>query len=128
MWIILIFVFLDLLFVLYVYLSRRRRLSPADKKKYLQYWNSVKTDKDSAHAIMNADKLLDHLLTAKGYRGSVGEKLKKADSLFVSVDAVWSAHKLRNKIAHEISHQITDKQAKAALKQYESAFKDLGLF
>ncbi len=127
-WIIAIFVILDLFFVAYIYLFRRKRLSPAEKKKYLQYWNSVKNDKDNAQAIINADKLLDKLLTARGYTGSVGEKLKKANDLFGNVDAVWSAHKLRNKTAHEMGYKVSDKDTKSALQKFESAFRDLGLF
>ncbi len=128
LWIIAIFVLLDVLFVIYVYFFRKKKLSSADKKKYLNYWYSIKNDNDNAHSIINADKLLDKLLTAKGYSGSVGEKLKKAKNAFSDLDAVWSAHKLRNKIAHEIGHKVSDKEAKVALRQFESAFRDLGLF
>lgn len=127
-WIIAIFVVLDLLFVIYVFFRGKKKLSATDRRKYLQYWNSIKSDKDNAHAIINADKLLDKLLTAKGFHGSVGDKLKKANNVFMNIDDVWSAHKLRNRIAHEIGHTITEKQRKTALKQFEAAFKDLGLF
>lgn len=76
-------------------------------------------------AIMDADKLLDYVLGIKGYSGNLGEKLKKAKSKFSDLDGVWSAHKLRNKIAHEFAH-VDKSSAKVALIQFKKALNDLG--
>ena len=130
-WIYLIvaFVVLDLLFVGYIiYVRKRKGLSPSDKKKYQNHWKKIKGDNDFRHAIMGADKLLDVLLQKKGYSGALGEKLKRSESLFSDYNGIWSAHKLRNRIAHELDVQISYKEAHDALRKFERALRDLGLF
>lgn len=123
---ILAFVALDVIFLGYVFL-KRKRLSATDQKKYAEYWRTVSSDTNYSRAVINADKLLDKLLAKKGYGGSLGEKLKKAGKLFGDLDGVWSAHKLRNRIAHEMEGEVSPREAKTALKQFERAFRDLGL-
>src|SRR4051812_7391059 len=54
-------------------------------------------------AIIEADIMLDDLLTQLGYAGAtVGDKLKAADpSQIKTLQDAWEAHKVRNQIAHE---------------------------
>jgi hypothetical protein len=47
--------------------------------------------------------------------------------IYSDLDGIWSAHKLRNKIAHQLDYNISQTTAKSALKEFEKAFKDLGL-
>ena len=68
---------------------------------------------------------MDYALKKHGFEGSLGEKLKKAGPRFNDLNAVWSAHKLRNRIAHELS-EINKEEAKRALKQFKRALNDLG--
>lgn len=125
---VLVFVIVDLLFIGFVFYKRKfGGLSDNDRQKFLNYWKSILEDNDHVHAVINADKLLDRLLEKKGYRGSLGQKLKKAGSLFNDLDGVWVAHKLRNRIAHDIDIQISTRESKRALNNYARAFKDLGL-
>ena len=78
-------------------------------------------------AILNADKLLDRALRERGYRGNtMGERLKTAGSTFGNINAVWAAHKLRNRIAHETDVNITYTTARRALATFKQALKDLG--
>jgi len=51
-------------------------------------------------AIMEADIMLDDLLTSRGYQGeSLGEKLKQIDkNQLRTIDLAWEAHKIRNEI------------------------------
>ncbi len=51
--------------------------------------------------IIELDKVLDVLLSKLGHTGTLGEKLKKAGARFPNANALWSAHKLRNTLAHE---------------------------
>lgn len=78
---------------------------------------------DPRHAILEGDKLLDLLLITMGYRGSLGDKLKKCGKVFPNVQDLWNAHRLRNQIAHEIDAAIHPQQAKKALQAYKSAFR-----
>ena len=79
-------------------------------------------------AIIEADIMLDDVLAKEGYTGDgVGEKLKSLDeaSLATLQDA-WSAHKVRNLIAHQGStFDLSDTVARRTIAQYESVFREL---
>jgi len=77
------------------------------------------------HAILDADKLLSYALGCKGAVGSLGERLKRYGRLFSDLDSVWSAHKLRNRIAHELDG-VSKGECKVALKNFKRALNDLG--
>ena len=57
---------------------------------------------------------------------TMGERLKARHGLWTNEDAVWSAHKLRNQIAHESRVTITTQTFKRAMAAFEQALKDLG--
>lgn len=78
-------------------------------------------------AIIEADIMLDDMLTRKGYIGDgVGEKLKSADRLtFATLDDAWEAHKVRNQIAHEGSaFNLSESLARRTIARYESVFRE----
>lgn len=78
-------------------------------------------------AILNADKLLDTALKEAKYGGNtIGERLKSADKAFSNVNAVWAAHKLRNRIAHEPDVTIRYDTARRAMATFKQALKDIG--
>ena len=78
-------------------------------------------------AILNADKLLDNALKESKYSGNtMGERLKSADAAFSNVNAVWAAHKLRNRIAHEPDVTIRYDTARRAMTAFKQALKDIG--
>lgn len=82
------------------------------------------------HGVIEADVLLDEVLTEKGYVGdTLGEKLKNIsrDSLR-SLNAAWEAHKVRNEIAHSGSDFIlTQREARRAIDNYRQVFDELGV-
>lgn len=78
-------------------------------------------------AIIEADIMLDELLTAAGYHGdSVGEKLKAVESSdFTTIENAWEAHKTRNKIAHQGGDfPLNEREAKRAIALFESVFQE----
>lgn len=78
-------------------------------------------------AILDADVILEQMLTKSGYHGeSVGEKLKKIErSDFNTLDQAWEAHKIRNSIAHSGSDIIlTKRTAKKAIDLYRQVFEE----
>ncbi|MFH1284369.1 MAG: hypothetical protein ABIH78_02150 [Candidatus Peregrinibacteria bacterium] len=124
--VLLIIVFLLVVFV-FVKISRRRRFGPKELQYIKSHWIRI-IDEFSSHpaaAVMDADKILDYALLRKGFEGSLGEKLRTAGPRFTDLDGVWRAHKLRNRIAHELSDVDRD-EAKRALKQFKTALNDLG--
>ena len=91
-------------------------------------WKNIIRQQDKSHAVMDADKLLDHTLTEMGLKGSLGAKLKKAPHLFKDINGVWSAHKIRNNIAHQMNYEVTEKIYKNSMIAFKQAFKDLKIF
>lgn len=82
---------------------------------------------DWRRAILEADILLDEMLSNMGYAGeSIGEKLKQVErSDFQSLDTAWEAHKMRNAIAHEgESFALTHRQARRVINLYEQVFTE----
>jgi len=78
-------------------------------------------------AVLNADKLLDQALKAKGLKGeTMADRLKNGSQLFTNRNNVWSAHKLRNKIAHDPDVRVTYDAARHALGDFKRALKDIG--
>ena len=98
-------------------------------------WNHIREliesgeQSDWRQAIIEADIMLDDLLTQLGYRGaSLGEKLRAVDpSKFRTLDEAWDAHKVRNQIAHQGSaYPLTDHLAYRTILHYENVFKEHG--
>ncbi len=78
-------------------------------------------------AVLEADVLLDEMVTGMGYHGdSLGEKLKVIEpSDFTTLDRAWEAHAVRNKIAHEgAAFSLTEREAKRVVKLYEEVFRE----
>lgn len=85
------------------------------------------TASDWRTAIIEADIMLDDLLTKEGYTGEgVGEKLKSVDAgTLRSLQDAWEAHKVRNQIAHQGSaFDLSDTLAQRTIAQYENVFKE----
>lgn len=96
-------------------------------------WDHIQSLVDSLNpndwrsAIIEADILLEEVLTQKGYTGAgVGEKLKAVDpKKFSTLSDAWEAHKVRNQIAHEGStFNIPESLAKRTIAHYETVFRE----
>lgn len=127
--IIFIIVGLAVLVAFLVFLkAQKRKLSAQNQNLIKREWNKILNESkiNPNLAILEADKLLDHVLKFLGYRGSLGEKLKKSGSLFSNLDDVWKVHKMRNKIAHEIGVKVGHKTVSETLKIFKIALRDLG--
>lgn len=98
-------------------------------------WSAIVTQTVSANpndwrqAVLEADILLDDMLSGLGYAGDgVGEKLKTAErGDFRTLDLAWEAHKIRNQIAHQGSDFIfTQREAKRAVDLFRQVFEEFG--
>jgi len=129
LFILIILAGLILVFGLYVLLYRKERFGKAEIRKIGQKWKELEeiSADHPDQAIMKADKLLDHALKGAGYTGSMGDKMSAARHVFRNNTGLWSAHKLRNRIAHDIDTHPTAAQTKSALKSFKKAFHDLGI-
>lgn len=78
-------------------------------------------------AVLEADVLLDEMVTHMGYRGdSLGERLKGIEqSDFTTLSKAWEAHAVRNKIAHEgAAFALSEREAKRVIVLYEEVFRE----
>lgn len=111
-----------------------RKRSGLDHAYYQKQWQMIQGYRSNGGAglqlaIFEADKLLDHALKNRGFRGdTMGDRLKDANRAFMNTDAVWRAHKLRNRLAHEQNVGVSNGQADQALSSFRAALKDLGAF
>ncbi len=80
-------------------------------------------------AIVKADALLDEALRNSGALGKdLGDRLKKLTTAQLpNLENIWEAHKLRNRIAHEVSFVLKRDLAERALTVYEEALEHLGV-
>lgn len=109
-----------------------RSRSRLDRAYFQKQWNVIESYKKNGSAgwqlaIFEADKLLDHALRTLSYGGeTMGDRLKDARRTFHNNDAVWSAHKLRNRLAHEQNVPLNGIVIDKALRGFKGALKDLG--
>lgn len=100
------------------------------EKKWQEINEMVKMGGESRlrSAMVEADKVLDYTLRGRVYPGeSMGERLKSAvnDMSREGYNAAWEAHKLRNRIVHEIDHEIFIWEVQKAMRNFEKALRDL---
>lgn len=113
-------------------LGKSRASRYLDKEKYQHDWMTIEssltnTPQSQQFAILEADKLLDKALKERGFAGqTMGERMTAASRVFTRRDAVWAAHKLRNRIAHEHNVAINAGLTTKALGSFKRALKDLG--
>lgn len=106
-----------------------RRLNRA---YYQQAWQAIEqglgSDETSLQlTIIKADKLLDQALRERGFSGAtMGDRLKTARNALGDSNAVWRAHKLRNRIAHETNIRLSSGEARQALAAFRGALRRLG--
>lgn len=106
-----------------------KAIEPLKNERWDQVLRNASSDNpnDWRLAIIEADIMLDELVTRMGYHGAtLGEKLKQvARGDMQSLDSAWDAHKVRNQIAHAGSDFIlTHREARRVIDLYGEVFKE----
>ncbi len=105
------------------------------KTEFQKHWDRVvdmamsEDEVIRRHAIIEADILLDEVLLSLGYEGlTMAAKLQQIRSGDISsIESAWEAHKVRNRIAHEGSSFVLNKNiTNQTLALYERVFKETG--
>lgn len=81
-------------------------------------------------AVMRADIVMDQALQWHRVSGdNLGERLKAASRQLSkpTLDAAWQAHKIRNRLAHELDYRLTPAESVAALANIKKVLRELGL-
>jgi len=138
----LVYVFITSLIIIFILIFiwqvrkffRRPELEGLDRQGIKRRWEEIevmlskKGDMTDKVAILEADKLLDHVLKAMAMPGnSLGERLKAASYKYSKLEKVWWAHKVRNQLVHEASFKVNHKTARAVVGTFEKALKELGV-
>jgi len=103
--------------------------SAGPNKRWEHIESLIAGDKPSdwRQAIIEADIVLEEMLTRQGYTGAgVGEKLKQVEPAdFATLQDAWEAHKVRNQIAHAgSSFDLSPLLARRTVARYESVFRE----
>lgn len=104
-----------------------------NKEYYRAKWNEINATRENGESgaklsIIEADKLLDKALQAKGFKGTkMSERLIAAESTLGSAyQTTWTAHKYRNRLVHE-DVKLKNKDIDNSLVFYKNALKRLGV-
>ncbi|HEV8666869.1 MAG TPA: hypothetical protein VN665_03430 [Candidatus Paceibacterota bacterium] len=84
-------------------------------------------ESDWRRAILEADIMLGNLLKSRGFRGqTIGDMLKDANPIqFTTLDMAWSAHKIRNHVAHGgEGFVLTDRETRGTIDLYKRVFEE----
>jgi hypothetical protein len=98
-------------------------------------WNELLKHLESTHeaqwkvAVIEADKLVDDALAKAGFPGDTfGDRLSNIQpGTLLSLDGIWWAHKIRNRLAHEVDYFLRYTEARQAIGYYEAALTELQL-
>lgn len=107
--------------------------TPEEKNKNSEEWQKIlaksasENESDRKVALIAADTLIEKILALAGYSGeNLGEKLKNIEASDLdSLQDLWEAHKIRNRIAHEADYKLSREDAARALSLYERALHEL---
>jgi hypothetical protein len=113
------------------YLGKKVVPNKLNQEYYQSKWSEllarVKTSDGMSLAVIDADKLLDDALKKRHFRGkTMGERLVAAQRTLTDNDAVWYAHKLRNRLVHEQNVRLKKRDVQKALAGFRQALRDLG--
>jgi len=115
-------------------LKSQLRPPAAAEGPYDARWKEVKEhlgsfrDAEWKFAVIEADRMVESVLEQGGFTGeNMGEKLKGiGQNQLASINELWSAHKLRNLIAHDPDYHVQQRDAREAVGNFEKALRELG--
>jgi len=112
------FAVLSLGFVVWMSLRRQTKIPLLHKTQLRHAWNTAIELKDPSRRVLEAEKVCDAVLRELRYSGTFAEKLQQAGPRLKNVNDIWNAHRLRNKIAHEINARVSVAQSDRALHAF----------
>jgi len=110
---------------LIIYKFKKKKLTSIQKQTFSKISKNIQKLPSFSEQIMEYDKLLDATLKAYGYKNSLGNKLKQNPGIFKNLNEIWFAHKLRNRIAHEIGYKPNEQEAKKAINIFKKSIMNL---
>ena len=114
-----------MLLVVWMGMKKRKQRQSHIAAHAWEQWKHLGTISDGSRRILEAENILSHALRETGKRGTFGDILKSMQKTLPNIDAVWQAHKVRNRIAHEPGIVISNQEVKRALHTFEKALQIL---
>jgi len=117
---------IGIFFLVFLTIKTQKKRNQKFQKKIQKFLEKIKNLPESQNnqKILEYDKILDMCLYEKisGMKNlTTGEKMKKfgkSKKGFQNENKIWSAHKLRNTIAHEIGFQVSPEKFLEAEKNF----------
>ncbi len=106
---------------------RPLRVPPAAAERLRKQWQAALSMSQPNLQVLEADKTFDHALRSLGYTGSFAEKFRRCSRRFTNAEAVWSAHRLRNRIAHEANVKVSEADRQRAVNAFAAGLRTLGV-
>lgn len=106
--------------VTFVSSTTKKHLKKDKKSYYEKEIQKVSTLPSPTERIMRYDMIMHHILKDYGYSGTVGDQLKAKPRMMSNLNVIWSLHKLRNKLAHDMGTVSVDLLEKKA-QEFEKA-------
>jgi len=103
------------------------------KAEFANHWikiDDLVSRQQWREAVMQADIIMDEALQWHRVPGqTLGERLKAASHKLSkpTLDAGWQAHKVRNRLAHELHYRLTPAESYEALNNIKKVLTELGL-
>jgi hypothetical protein len=105
------------------------------RRRQLKAWNQIVKRMKTGEmnnwkvAILEADKILDDVIKASGYRADTAEERFKqlTPEAVPHLSELQQAHRVRNRVAQEPDFIISKDDALTALKVYKKVFQHFGL-
>ncbi len=96
-------------------------------------WNEVQKHISSTReaewkfAVIEADKLADESIRGAGFQGeTMGERLMNIQpGQLTTLQGLWEAHKIRNRLVHDVNYFLRYTEAKRAVGLYEKTLREL---
>ena len=109
--------------------------TPAPTGPMRERWNEVVGHLESPQeaewklAVLEADKIVDDAMARAGWSGDTfGDRLTNiAPGTLASLDGLWWAHKVRNRLVHEVDYFLRYTEARQAIGYYQQALEELQL-
>jgi len=107
-------------YVLWAVRRRKHSIPALVKARLHERWDEVIELADPSRRVLEAEKVCDAVLKALEYQGTFAEKLQAAAPRLTHVEELWSAHRLRNRIAHEMNCRVSDADGRRAVQAFAS--------
>ena len=98
-----------------------------------EQWADIMKHIDSIHegewkfAVIEADTIVDGVLKNYFPGDTMGDRLMNIDKTkLLTIDDLWEAHKIRNRLAHDPNYFLRHAEALRAVRLFESTLKELG--